>query len=235
VHALLTWSGSGFTPPNQFRNVQLTIFHKTRKIGDYRPPPLDGARVGWGPLSEKGGPLRVMDLDGDGRLEVIVDLFSGGAHCCVYSDVYRYVGGRYVSAQKDFASAGYVLRKLRGTWQFVGRDSSFDYAFTAYAFSLDPIRIWHYAHGVFTDVTRTFPLQVAADAGSLMRLYRKTLRGPAPRDVRGILAAYTADECLLNRCNLGFAVVGRAHTAGQLGPHYIAALRVFLRRHGYLH
>src|SRR5262249_9430497 len=158
-------------------------------VGDYRPPPLPGAIVGSGPLVEApGGPLRVVDLDADGEPEVLLNMYSGGAHCCEYVVVYRFVSGQYVETQRNFASAGYLLRRLQGRREFVGRDSSFDYVFTAYAFSLDPIRIWQFERGRFVAVTRSFPNQIVSHAAWLYRLYRRTLRGPAPREVRGILA-----------------------------------------------
>ena len=60
----------------------------------------------WRPLvGERDGPVRVLDLDGGGEAEVLVDLYTGGAHCCAYTLVYRF----------DRVSGGY-----RKTLQFWG-------------------------------------------------------------------------------------------------------------------
>ena len=34
--------------------------------------------------------LNVMDLNGDGEPEILLDLFTGGAHCCSYSRIYQF-------------------------------------------------------------------------------------------------------------------------------------------------
>ena len=39
--------------------------------------------------------LKVADLDGDGEPEVLVDTFSGGAHCCLTTRVERWDGTGY--------------------------------------------------------------------------------------------------------------------------------------------
>jgi hypothetical protein len=248
VHATLTWRGSTFSVAHPARDIRITITRRGHVVGTYRPPSLPRALPSSGPLAdEPGGPLRVVDFDRDGEPEVLADFYSGGAHCCAYSTVYRFVNGRYMVRLKNWQSKGYLLRDLNhdGRKEFVAADASFEYVFVAYAFSLDPIQIWRFDAGRFSDVTRSFPDTIGRHAAGLLRLYRQTLRGPAPREVRGILAAYTGDLCLLGRCATGFALVDRAYAAGRLGrgptldgtpagKRYVAALRSFLRRHGYL-
>jgi hypothetical protein len=39
--------------------------------------------------------LKVRDLDGDGEPEVVVSLYSGGAHCCQIAYVVRFTGSSY--------------------------------------------------------------------------------------------------------------------------------------------
>jgi hypothetical protein len=248
VHAELTWRGSTLGAPHPYHNIRLAISRDGKLIGDYRPRPA-GALNDWGPaLGFDGGPLHVVDLDRDGEPEVLVDLYSGGAHCCEESVVYRYARGAYETTKKNWFSPGYSLRDVDGDGrdEFVGADHSFEYVFTAYAGSVDPIRIWHYDRGAFANVTRLFPGAIRAHARRVYHWYGQTVRGPAPRDVRGILAAYAGDMCLLRRCGRGFALVEQAYRAGLLtrrtlgaspgpaGRRYVAALRSFLRRHGYL-
>jgi hypothetical protein len=43
------------------------------------------------------------DLDGDGEPEVVLGLYTGGAHCCYYAEVYRYAKGSYARNRKVWA------------------------------------------------------------------------------------------------------------------------------------
>src|SRR5262249_20832680 len=40
-------------------------------------------------------PLKVVDLDGNGEPEVLVDAFTGGAHCCVLTEIFQFSGSAY--------------------------------------------------------------------------------------------------------------------------------------------
>src|SRR5436190_4683039 len=79
--------------------------------------------------------IRARDLDGDGEPEVVVDLYTGGAHCCFYSRIYRYAQPSYVALRHDWGDLGYRLRDLDhdGVPELVSADDRFAYAFTAYA------------------------------------------------------------------------------------------------------
>jgi hypothetical protein len=198
-----------------------------------------------GPTS---APLSVRDLDADLEPEVLVDLFSGGAHCCLSTFLYRFRPdtGSYVRTRANWGNAGYRLTDLDrdGTPEFSSADDRFAYAFTAYAFSVDPIRIWRFERGRLLDVTRDFPRLVARDAARTLALYRRTHRR-RDAEVRGVLAAYVADQYLLGRPMVGWRLVNAALRRGELGrgrtklgypagSRYVVALRRFLRRTGYV-
>jgi hypothetical protein len=191
--------------------------------------------------------IRVVDLDRSGTAEVLVDLYTNGAHCCFLTDVYEFnpATGKYGRARHIWGNATYRLIG-RGTprpvelWTY---DDSFAYEFAAYAFSVLPIQIWQYRSGRFVDDTRRHPSAVGADARRVRKLYERARRAPAAeREVRGILAAYVADEALLGRPQVGFTLVERARRRGELagpgpwprGKSFAPALRRFLRRHGYI-
>lgn len=192
-------------------------------------------------------PLRVRNLDADSEPEVLVDMYSGGAHCCTYTLVYRFRSdiGSYARTRVWWGNAGYRLVDLDrdGRPELSSYDDRFAYAFTAYAFSADPIRIWHFERGRRLDVTRAFPTLVARDAARLLALYRRTRRSRYP-EVRGVLAAYVADQYLLGRPAVGWRLVraalrrrelgrGRTELAYPAGSRYVVVLRRFLRRTGY--
>jgi subtilisin-like proprotein convertase family protein len=199
--------------------------------------PLDG------PVSTR--PLAVRDLDGDREPEVLVDLYSGGAHCCSYTVIYRYRGGRYTTTVAWWGNPGARLVDVDrdGRPEFRTSDDRFAARFVAYAASTEPVKMLRFSHGRLLNVTRSFRRLVEADARAQYRLYLETRRSSV-REVRGILAAWLADQYLLGRGAAGWRVLGAAYERGELGRAarkdgypagraYLAGLRAFLRRAGY--
>jgi len=190
--------------------------------------------------------LRIRDLDEDGEPEVILRLYSGGAHCCFYDRVFQYqtLTNSYASATKSWGDAGARMRDLQkdGLVEFVSADKRFFYRFTAFAFSRAPIQIWRLEAGGFRDVTREgFKPLIRADKGQLWRAYLRHRSGQFS-DVRGILAAWQADKYLLHRGAPGWRVLRRIEARGELtgdfgptGHRYLEKLRHFLVRTGYAH
>ena len=190
-------------------------------------------------------PVTVRDLDGDGEPEVLIDLYTGGAHCCFYTVILRYDGGTYRGSVAFWGDPDYSLRDLDrdGRPELVTADDRFAYAFTFYAASVLPIRIVSYDHGTLTDVTSRFPSLVRAEAASLWAEYLKDRRS-RDDDLRGLLAAWLADEHRLGRADEGWKRIEAAYRRGELsaprvdplwpaGRKYVHALRAFLVDNGY--
>jgi subtilisin-like proprotein convertase family protein len=231
-----------------YRAVRLRISRRGTTLLDAAPKRVHPcACPGDGPAgSQRESSVRVRDLDGDGEPEVLVDFYSGGAHCCFYTDVYRYAP-RARTYRPTVGFWGDLSPRLLdlgsdGRPEFMTGDDRFAYVFTAFAASAFPIRILRFDHGRFVDVTRRFPRLVRRDAAQLYRGYRSELRSSS-RDVRGILAAWLADQYLLGRAPAGWRVLERAERRGELGRKpdtwpvgkaYLRKLRAFLRRTGYI-
>jgi subtilisin-like proprotein convertase family protein len=190
-------------------------------------------------------PLTIRDLDGDGEPEVLVDLFTGGAHCCYYTVILRYDGRTYRGKVVLWGDPSYGLRDLDhdGRPEFVTADDRFAYEFTSYAGSVLPIQVRAYDHGVLTDVTSRFPALVRAEANDLRRQYLQ-YRGNRQDDLRGLLAAWVADEYRLGLGEEAMKQVEAAYRRGELsaprvdplwpaGRKYIKALQAFLVKNGY--
>jgi len=192
-----------------------------------------------------GQPLRMADLDGDGEPEVLVDLYTGGAHCCWVTLFLRWDGHTYRSTPHLWGDPSYDLTDLDhdGRPELVTADDRFAYAFTNYAASALPIQIWHYDHGTLMDVTSSYPALVRKDAASLWTDYLQT-RKQSGADERGLLAAWLADEYRLGLVDEGWAKIRAAYALGELsvprvdpiwpaGQKYLTALRIFLAKNGY--
>ncbi len=110
----------------------------------------------------------------------------------------------------------YALRDLNGDGvpELVSADDRFAYAFTSYAGSALPVQAWRYRAGHMTDVTRSFPALVRKDAAMLWKGYEQEPTGEDV-DVRGVLAAWMADQYLLGQQDAGWTTLHADQRAGR--------------------
>src|SRR4051812_22362205 len=203
-------------------------------------------------LSDPDTALQVRDLDGDGEPEVLVDTFSGGAHCCTITPIFRWdgVGGvGYRRVTGLFGNVGYSLDDLDrdGRPEFVTADDSFAYEFTAYAFSEFPLRILAYGtdrsgRTALRDISAGYTDMIAREAATFRREIPKYRKDGDPR---AVIAAYVADLYRLDRKKQANAYLRSALRRGLLrspepgpdiwpqGRKYIRDLKRFLNKHGY--
>ena len=198
-------------------------------------PGRGGASIAWEHLAATGPQL-------------LLNLYSGGAHCCSIAQVFTRASGasHWTRSTFDFGDPGYRLVDLNrdGTDEFLSADDAFAYAFTDYAASGLPLMIMRWSDGRFVDVTRSYPTRIARDAALWMRAFTQQRRSHYA-DTTGVIAAWAADEDELGHSGMVATFLHRAATARQLnsGPgsgmpqnaRYVVALNSFLRRRGYLH
>jgi hypothetical protein len=192
--------------------------------------------------------VHVVNLGPGNHRDVVLDLFSGGAHCCTIELVFAYDEKAKVfrKYQRDFGDPSARLVDLApdGRYEFVSADDTFAYRFTDYAASGLPIEITEFAHHHFVDVTRQYPALVARDARTWMRAF--TARAPRHySDSVGVVAAWAADEDLLGHEGLVNHFLAIQSAAGHLndglgnlepsGHAFVVALDRFLNARGYEH
>lgn len=208
---------------------------------------LCGAHCAPGSTSAQAPSVHVIDLEHTGRPDVVLDLFSGGAHCCSIEEVLSYDPGTmsYTLAQHDFGDPGDRIVDLHhdGRYEFLTADDSFAYRFTDFAASGLPIQVLTFAGGRFHDVTRGYPQLIASDAAGWLKAFAGMARQHYADSV-GVIAAWAADEDLLGHGRLAARYLARQARAGHLhsalspqehgGRRFVADLQRFLRRHGYL-
>lgn len=197
-----------------------------------------------GVVAGGGSAVQVVDVEHNGDPDVLLNLYSGGAHCCTVMQVFSFdpATSTYVKTERNFGDPGMRLVDLQhnGQFEFLTADDSFAYRFTDFAASGLPIEILTFAGHQFTDVTRSYPKLVARDAGVWLKAF-KNMAKQHYADSVGVIAAWAADEDLLGHVKLVNRYLAQQAKAGHLnapyasgGTKFVAALQKFLRRRGYL-
>ena len=167
--------------------------------------------------------VAVRDLDGDGEPEILVDLWTGGAHCCLWTRIYRWNGETYTSVGTVWGDLDYRLEDLGdGGLDLVTGDDRFAYAYSSFAASSFPLRILRYRAGRLVDVTAAHRPLVARDATRQWSYYRAALR--RHDQVEGVLAAWAADESLLGRRAAALAWLRRHRLLPKTLPAFLGRL-----------
>lgn len=230
----------------QYRGVRMIIRRDGEELVDQRPGRLCRSCAPQPAGVEAGGnPVHVIQLDATPEPEVVFDLWAGGAHCCVYSYIYRYnpKSGLYVALRHNFHDFGYRFLPVRrgGPYDLLSADARFAYKFGCFGCSRFPPQVWAYREGRLFDATQGYPGFVRRDLRRERAIYRHR-RGRG--NVRPSLAALVADRCLLGDCARGLRLVRGALQRGYLGKQeryelgptgkkFVRVLRRFLGRAGY--
>jgi hypothetical protein len=189
-------------------------------------------------------PLELVPLEGAGEPDVVVHLYTGGAHCCSVFQFLRWnrATGAYAESEHNFGDPGARVADLAGDGQLEleSADDRFAYEFTSFAFSGLPIQIWHLSEGELVDVTREYPGEVAADAARWLHAFKTERRHGLGL---GFIAAWAADEELLGHRSLVARTLSteashhRLRSGDRLsaaGRAFVKKLNAFLRKTGYL-
>jgi hypothetical protein len=191
-------------------------------------------------------PVQVVDFGGQGEPDVLLSLYSGGAHCCFVAQVFTYSARQqsYTMAEHDFGDPGYRLERLSadGPREFVTADDAFAYAFTSFAASGLPVRVLQLQGHSFDNVTTHYPGLIRADAQQWLTAFRHMARSHY-QDTVGVIAAWAADEYMLGHVARTRSFLDAQARAGHLnallqpksagGMHFVRRLEAFLTRHGY--
>jgi hypothetical protein len=185
--------------------------------------------------------LHAADFDGDGTVEVVVDLYSGGAHCCFESRIYS---GSAPAVTQPWRDVGYRFATIGGEQVFLSGDPAFAGAFTSYAASRFPLFVTAWRGDGLVDITRrrSVHTRLVKDAQRWRRDYDtahgKLSRGhgglAAKEQARAALAAYAADQGSLGTPEKGLALIASARKAGELSKGQARAMRRVLDQLGYL-
>lgn len=200
------------------------------------------------PASTTRGSLavHVLDLEGNGQQDVVLDLYSGGAHCCSIEQVYweRPGSTTFNRSEYDFGDPGASIVDLahNGRFEFLTADDAFAYQFTDFAASGLPVQVLSFGQGVFSNVTRSYPALITRDAAKWLRAFKAQARQHYA-DTTGVIAAWAADEEELGNTALVSSFLARQAAARHLNTPlapvepqnaaFVTKLQRFLLRRGY--
>jgi hypothetical protein len=207
-----------------------------------------GGDCGPGATGSTASSVHVIDLNDTGQPNVVLDLYTGGAHCCSVAQVFTFDPGTmtYAKTERNFGDPGERIEDLNhdGHHEFVTADDAFAYAFTDFAASGLPLQILTFMGSRFQDVTDSYPALVRKDAAFWLKAFKHMARQHYADSV-GVIAAWAADEYRLGHSVTANRYLSQQARAGHLrsalapvepqGRRFVAALQRFLRRHGYLH
>jgi hypothetical protein len=167
--------------------------------------------------------LTVREITGDGVPDVIVDIFTGGAHCCSVSTIVQSTPKSWgFPIVHNWADHGYRLDDAGGTPtpEFVADDARFTGAYSSYAGSAAPIRLYSMEGGTLHVVTTQFPDWIRRDITQWERRWQDVDENPDPavaQDAgRGAAAAWIADLVMLAQFDAAKAVLAAATARGDL-------------------
>lgn len=172
------------------------------------------------PGGDRRSSIRVRDLRRDREPEILVDLYSGGAHCCFYSRIFVWNAARhhYRRLKEFWGNEGYRLQDLShdGRLEFVTADDRFNYAFACFACSGVPIKIVSIKGLRLRNVTRRHPRAITRDARRWLGYYRSAVRHRG--EARGVFGAYIADVFLLHRRSYARTRIRQGLARGYFAP-----------------
>ncbi len=222
----------------EFRDMQLVVKNAGKTIYDHDLCSLDRCGIA------SHHTLSLQNVWGDSTPESVVDFYTGGAHCCFESLIVLTDGahpGRAVF--HNWGDPGYEFKHEAGSTLILSADDRFAYAFTAFAASGLPVQVWTInRNGVLTNVTRTQPDLIKKDAQVWWKAYVSQRGKGVESDVRGVVAAWCADEYLLGQgpaCTAELkTAVAKGYVSGSgfwpSGAKFVAALHRSFSKWGYL-
>jgi len=241
VTATFTYHG---TYPN-FHGESFTISRAGQVVYSQpvRSPNCPSKNYECGPGGNGADSVHVVDLESTSEPNVVLDLYTGGAHCCWAEQVFSFdaASNTYTKTEREFFDGDQLVDMgHNGLHQFLTVDSRFDYAFTDYADSGRPTQVFGFAKGKFTDITRQFPRLIGRDATTWMKAFNWDGRHDHFHNSVGFVAAWAADEDLLGHYKLVARFLSRQAKLRHLnsplepgGQKFVRALQKMLRKDGY--
>ena len=172
---------------------------------------------------ERIGSIKDFDLDNDGKKEILIEMYSGGAHCCTSLYAGEITNSRFVFTDSVmWGNSFYEIEDINndGKYEISGVNDMFAYAFTNYAESKFSLLIYGFENNKFVNVTKDFPsrltdninwlredLKSYTDTGFKCEEINDDTFNTESGAVKAILAAIVADYSSMNEVYKGYELV----------------------------
>jgi hypothetical protein len=144
------------------------------------------------------GSVDLKDLDSDGTPEVIVQAYTGGAHCCMAISTYTWQDDQFEPIYFGYLDGGggrFEDLDGNGLTEFVTLDNAFFYTFSSYAGSYPPSLILTFQDGEYVDTTTQFTERLESTAWDMYQSLDQ--REENGYEINGLLAGYVAQKIRL--------------------------------------
>ncbi len=238
VKAIVSYQPIDFDSEVQGDNLQLDLYYK------------DQLQQSVTETVYMFGSVDLNDLDSDGTPEVVLQSFTGGAHCCMAITTYTWQEDQFQPIYFGYLDGGggrFEDLNNDGLTEFVTLDNAFFYTFSSYAGSYPPSVILTFKDGTYIDTTTQFTQRLGSTAWDIYQSVGQ--REAEGYEVNGLLAGYVAQKIRMGEYLEGWNYM-MAHydreedwglelydTEGNITRTYDsfpAALRAFLQELGYL-
>ena len=180
--------------------------------------------------------FEILDLDNDKEPEILVDLLIDEDNNLksYYSVIYQYspIKREYRDLQQKWGLISYQLKTdNQETPILIHYDQRFSKQFQVYTPEQLPLQIFKYQFGEWQDVTKKYS-ELLAEHNSVL-LQEITKRNRLKQDLKGVLAAYLAQQYLLGEADAGWKTVKEVYQNPDKNQ-FFTQLRQWLKQTGYM-
>jgi hypothetical protein len=151
------------------------------------------------------GSVDLNDLDSDGTPEVVLQAYTGGAHCCMAITTYTWQDEQFQPIYFGYLDGGggrFEDLNGDGLTEFVTLDNAFFYTFSSYAGSYPPSLILTFQNGEYVDTTSEFAQRLGSTAWDMYQSVEQ--REDEGYEINGLLAGYVAQKIRLGQYQEGW-------------------------------
>ncbi|MGF1569997.1 MAG: hypothetical protein ACFCVD_18330 [Nodosilinea sp.] len=197
------------------------------------------------------GSVDLNDLDSDGTPELVVQAFTGGAHCCMAITTYTWQDEAFTPIYFDYLDSGggrFEDLDGDGLTEFITLDNAFFYAFSSYAGSAPPGLVLTFQDGRYVDTTQQFK-GLTGEMAAALHEGIEAQTSVNSGEINGLLAGYVAQNIRLGQyqeawdlmlshydqaSDWGLEVYDSTGEVVEQYPDFPTALESFLTELGYL-
>jgi hypothetical protein len=172
--------------------------------------------------------ISLEQFEPNGKKYFLIQLFSGGAHCCSSLLITEIRDNKLIVLDSGFyGNSGYAVEDLNkdGTKEILSGNDMFAYAFTNYSETRFPLRVEKFENGKLTNITGKFKDDLIMEVGNfeedLNEIIKEGFECPENEDddtfntdagsVKTILAAIVADYYSLGQVERGYDLVNKVY------------------------